>query len=57
MGFYSPQSLVADARRHGVPILRPDIMQSEVDADLEPVEPVAAAQLASTAACSAFNSR
>ena len=38
MGFYSPQSLVADARRHGVVILRPDIMQSEVDADLEPVE-------------------
>ena len=34
MGFYSPQSLVADARRHGVAILRPDIMQSEVDADL-----------------------
>ena len=39
MGFYSPQSLVADARRHGVAVLRPDIMQSEVDADLEPVNP------------------
>jgi error-prone DNA polymerase len=39
MGFYSPQSLVADARRHGVAVLRPDIMQSEVDADLDPVEP------------------
>ena len=38
MGFYSPQSLVADARRHGVVVLRPDIMKSEVDADLEPVE-------------------
>ena len=25
MGFYSPQSLVADARRHGVVVLRPDI--------------------------------
>ena len=25
MGFYSPQSLVADARRHGVTVLRPDI--------------------------------
>ena len=24
MGFYSPQSLVADARRHGVEVLRPD---------------------------------
>ncbi len=35
MGFYSPQSLVADARRHGVKILRPDIERSGVDADLE----------------------
>ena len=26
MGFYSPQSLVADARRHGVETLRPDIL-------------------------------
>ena len=26
MGFYSPQSLVADARRHGVAVLRPDIV-------------------------------
>ena len=38
MGFYSPQSLVADARRHGVAVLRPDIMLSEIDADLEPVD-------------------
>ena len=36
MGFYSPQSLVADARRHGVTILRPDIELSGVDADLQP---------------------
>ena len=35
MGFYSPQSLVADARRHGVRVLRPDIALSGVDADLE----------------------
>ena len=26
MGFYSPQSLVADARRHGVEVRRPDII-------------------------------
>ena len=26
MGFYSPQSLVQDARRHGVEVLRPDIV-------------------------------
>jgi error-prone DNA polymerase len=35
MGFYSPQSLVADARRHGVQIRRPDIAASGVWADLE----------------------
>ncbi|MBL0888914.1 error-prone DNA polymerase, partial [Myceligenerans indicum] len=28
MGFYSPQSLVADARRHGVRVLRPDVNAS-----------------------------
>ncbi|MFN8199230.1 MAG: error-prone DNA polymerase [Nakamurella multipartita] len=36
MGFYSPQSLVADARRHGVSIRRPDINASRAHADLEP---------------------
>ena len=35
MGFYSPQSLVADARRHGVTVLRPDIGCSQAQADLE----------------------
>ena len=37
MGFYSPQSLTADARRHGVKVLRPDVLHSGVHADLEPV--------------------
>ena len=37
MGFYSPQTLVADARRHGVRVLRPDILRSGVDATLEPL--------------------
>ena len=37
MGFYSPQSLVADARRHGVEVRRPDVLTSQVHADLEPV--------------------
>ncbi|WIE66063.1 error-prone DNA polymerase [Curtobacterium sp. MCLR17_036] len=37
MGFYSPQTLVADARRHGVQVLRPDILRSGVDATLEPL--------------------
>jgi error-prone DNA polymerase len=36
MGFYSPQSLTADARRHGVEIRRPCIAASNVWADLEP---------------------
>ncbi|HYI34160.1 MAG TPA: OB-fold nucleic acid binding domain-containing protein, partial [Glaciibacter sp.] len=35
MGFYSPQSLVADARRHGVEVLRPDIQLSGAEAGLE----------------------
>ncbi|MGJ9420901.1 error-prone DNA polymerase [Aeromicrobium sp. CF3.5] len=35
MGFYSPQSLVGDARRHGVRVLRPDVMHSRAQADLE----------------------
>ncbi len=36
MGFYSPQSLVADARRHGVEVRRPDINVSDALAGLEP---------------------
>jgi error-prone DNA polymerase len=35
MGFYSPQSLVDDARRHGVQVRRPDINASAVKAKLE----------------------
>lgn len=38
MGFYSAASLAADARRHGVRVLRPDILRSGVDAGLEPLE-------------------
>ncbi|RWZ49877.1 error-prone DNA polymerase [Labedella phragmitis] len=38
MGFYSPQSLVADARTHGVTVLRPDILLSGVEAGLEPLD-------------------
>lgn len=37
MGFYSPQSLVADARRHGVEVRRPDIIRSGLWPDLEPM--------------------
>nr|WP_296071339.1 error-prone DNA polymerase [uncultured Actinoplanes sp.] len=35
MGFYSPQSLVDDARRHGVEVRRPDINLSNAAATLE----------------------
>jgi len=35
MGFWSPQSLVADARRHGVAVRRPHVNHSEVGASLE----------------------
>ena len=35
MGFYSPATLTADARRHGVRVLRPDIQASGVEAGLE----------------------
>ncbi|MDO5099744.1 MAG: error-prone DNA polymerase [Corynebacterium sp.] len=35
MGFYSPQSLLADARRHGVKVLPISINDSEVEASIE----------------------
>src|SRR5947209_9898742 len=35
MGFYSPQSLVADARRHGVQVHGPDVSDSLAHATLE----------------------
>ncbi len=37
MGFWSPQSLVADARRHGVVVRRPDVNVGGAAASLEPV--------------------
>lgn len=44
MGFYSPHTIVRDARRHGVQVLGPDLARSRRDATLEPrtddVEPV-----------------
>ncbi|MGZ8718667.1 MAG: error-prone DNA polymerase [Aeromicrobium sp.] len=51
MGFYSPQSLTADARRHGVKVLRPDILHSGVDADLEAVDGGAAGGVTGLASC------
>src|SRR5271157_5528392 len=40
MGFWSPQSLVADARRHGVEVRRPHVDRSEVGASLEEAQDV-----------------
>jgi error-prone DNA polymerase len=37
MGFYSPRTLTADARRHGVVVHRPDIQLSDVFPVLEPL--------------------
>jgi error-prone DNA polymerase len=34
MGFYSPASLVSDARRHGVKVLNPDVCKSDLDCTL-----------------------
>ncbi|WP_448060469.1 DNA polymerase III subunit alpha [Cellulomonas hominis] len=42
MGFYTPQTLVADARRHGVTVLRPDVQRSAVQAVVERVAPTPA---------------
>ncbi|KAA2264626.1 error-prone DNA polymerase [Solihabitans fulvus] len=39
MGFYSPQSLAADARRHGVEVRGPDVNASLAHATLEPRTP------------------
>jgi error-prone DNA polymerase len=35
MGFYTPEVLVGDARRHGVPVLSPDVNRSEERCGLE----------------------
>ena len=39
MGFWAPHTLVADARRHGVVVLGPDVNKSEAGASLEPGTP------------------
>ena len=40
MGFYSPHTLVQDARRHGVEVRTPDVNASAANATLEPPNPV-----------------
>jgi len=36
MGFYSPNSIVHDGKRHGVMVHPPDVFTSEIDSTLEP---------------------
>src|SRR5699024_7717855 len=50
MGFYSPQSLIADARRHGVPTLPVDIGVAQAATDLEWVGPEPASATTGTGA-------
>ncbi|OYU68589.1 MAG: error-prone DNA polymerase [Alphaproteobacteria bacterium PA2] len=38
MGFYQPSQLVRDAREHGVEVRPPDVMASDWDCTLEPLE-------------------
>jgi error-prone DNA polymerase len=45
MGFWSPQSLVADAHRHGVTVRRPHVNHSEEGASLEGARPDAVLRL------------
>ncbi|MEN2740276.1 error-prone DNA polymerase [Microbacterium sp. X-17] len=40
MGFYSPTTLTADARRHGVEVRRPDLLLSGAHPTLEPLAPL-----------------
>ncbi|MBV8280621.1 MAG: DNA polymerase III subunit alpha, partial [Candidatus Eremiobacteraeota bacterium] len=39
MGFYSPESLIADARRHNVNVLQPDVNASHYACTVEPLAP------------------
>jgi len=55
MGFYSSQSLVADARRHGVEVLRPDILRSGVYASLEGIAGAPAGGFAPTGSASCLD--
>ena len=48
MGFYSPLSLVADARRHGVEVRRPDILRSGWQPGLEGLDTSGGARASET---------
>lgn len=57
MGFYSPHTLTADARRHGVELLRPDLARSGVHAGLEAVDAAGASGPDGTATDAAAGAR
>jgi error-prone DNA polymerase len=48
MGFWSPQSLLADAERHGIETRRPDVQRSEAAVTLEPAAGALALRLGLT---------
>jgi error-prone DNA polymerase len=45
MGFYTPDVLIGDAQRHGVPVLSPDVNRSQEACTLEPGSQSAAVRL------------
>lgn len=47
MGFYSPNTLIADAKRHGVEVRGPDLNASEIDCTLEDARSTASSRGAS----------
>ncbi len=53
MGFYSPATLTADARRHGVDVRRPDILRSDVQATMERLDPASVPEPTGLASCAA----
>ncbi len=55
MGFYSPSTLTADARRHGVEVRRPDILLSGADAEMEAVVPTTETAVGAGVAAEARN--
>jgi len=54
MGFYAPEVLIGDARRHGVPVIHPDVNTSLDECTLEKVEAPMDSQLAQGAEVSGF---
>ncbi len=53
MGFYSPATLTADARRHGVDVRRPDILRSDVQATMERLDPASVPEPTGLSSCAA----